>query len=627
MEKRSVICSCSDLCVRIGDQRILEHAGFTIHDGERVGVLGNNGCGKSTLLRILAGVMPPDEGTVDCRRNLVAGYLPQEAEFERHVSIREAILDGARDLIEMAARFETLSPHSDEAHRLEDVLFKRGGWELDRLADEFSSHLALPELSRPADQLSGGEKRRVALAQALIGAPELLLLDEPTNHLDTESIAWLGSWLVRQPTTCLFVTHDRAFLDDVATRTLEIDNGSVFMHDGNYGDFLTAKAHRQEIEARLEDKRQSFIKREIEWIQRGAKARTSKSQSRIDRFNEAVSQSPPSRPGTVDLIIPPADRLGGTVLDFSNVDIEIGGETVVRDFSFCFEPGQRIGIVGRNGAGKTTLLKTILGNHPPAAGEIVRGEKTRFNYADQQRRRLNDDNDAFTEIADGKESVQLGSHTVSVWTYLKRFLFTDERIRTQVGRLSGGERNRLMLAKILKYGGNFLILDEPTNDLDLDTLRILEEALACFGGCVLVVSHDRYFLNRVCTGIFAFEGKGKLIYQEGDYDYYLAKRAEREDGASPPSAPDAGASAAAKRSRPKPRKLTWKEKREAEGMEEAILAAEAEVERLHELFSSGDFFEKHGSDIPQLNAELEAADHRVARLYARWEELEALENG
>ncbi|MFW5802465.1 MAG: ABC-F family ATP-binding cassette domain-containing protein [Verrucomicrobiota bacterium] len=627
MEKRSVICSCSDLCVRIGDQRILERAGFTVHEGERVGVLGINGCGKSTLLRILAGVMPPDDGAVDSRRDLVSGYLPQEAEFERHASVREAILDGARDLREMAAHFETLSPHSDEAHRLEDELYKRGGWELDRLADEFASHLALPELNRCIDHLSGGEKRRVALARALIGAPELLLLDEPTNHLDTESIAWLATWLVRQPTTCLFVTHDRAFLDDVATRTLEIDHGSVFMHEGNYSDFLTAKSRRQEVEARLEDKRQSFIKREVEWIRRGPKARTTKSQSRIDRFNDAVSQSPPSRPGTVDLIIPPAGRLGGTVLEFSTVDIEIGGQTLVRDFSFCFEPGQRIGIVGRNGAGKTTLLKTILGDHPPARGTIIRGEKTRFNYADQQRRQLNDENDAFTEIAEGKESVQLGAQTVSVWAYLKRFLFTDERIRTQVGRLSGGERNRLMLAKILKYGGNFLILDEPTNDLDLDTLRILEEALVDFGGCVLVVSHDRYFLNRVCTGIFAFEGDGSLFYQEGDYDYYLSKRAERE-AREPSSAAPAGATrSSSKRSRPKARKLTWKEKREAEGMEEAILAAEAEVERLHDLFAAADFYEKHGSDIPRLNEKLKAAEHLVAQLYARWEELEAAEDG
>lgn len=627
MEKRPVVCSILDVNVQIGLQVVLDSARFTVHETERVGVLGVNGSGKSTLLRILAGVMPPDDGKVIRPRDLTVGYLPQEAIFERHATVREAVLDGARDLLDAVARFENISPLAQEAHDLEELLHKRGGWELDRLVEELASHLSLPDLSRAVEHLSGGERRRVSLAQALIGSPDLLLLDEPTNHLDTGSIAWLEDWLIRRGNTCMFVTHDRAFLDNVATKMLEIHNGKVFLHDGNYSDFLDAKARREQIEGREEDKRQTFLRHEIEWIRSGTKARTTKSQSRIDRFNQAASQAAPVRIGKVDLIIPPAGRMGNRVLEFSHVDLEMGGQALVRDFSFSFQRGQRIGVIGRNGIGKTTLLKAILGEHRPAKGEIVCGELTRFNYADQQRRHLNDDNDAFTEIAEGKESVQLGDQSVSVWAYLKRFLFADERIRTQVGLLSGGERNRLMLAKILKYGGNFLILDEPTNDLDLDTLRILEEALAAFDGCVLVVSHDRYFLDRVCTGILAFEEQGRVVYQEGDYEYYLAKRAERElreqAAVEPPSTPvgKAGKKLSAPSER---RKLRWKEERELEGIEDAILAAESEVARLENIFSASDFFRAHGDQVQELHAELDAAQAHVATLYARWEELDAM---
>ena len=626
METRPVICNVADVSFQIGAQVVLDNIRCTIHEAERIGVLGSNGSGKSSLLRILAGAMPPDSGEVICRRALTIGYLPQESALQHHRTIRQAVLAGAADILDKITRFEALPAHAEAAHQLEEEIFKRGGWELDRLVEELASHLALPDLERPPQTLSGGEQRRVALAAALIGAPDLLLLDEPTNHLDTDSIAWLETWLLRRRCTCLLVSHDRAFLDHVSTSTLEIENGSLYRHEGNYSGFLQAKSARQAIEERLEDKRQAFLRREVEWIRRGPKARSTKSKSRVGRFNQAAAGSAPGRNGNVEMVIPPADRMGKRVLDFFDVDIEIGGKTIVRDFDFSFEPGQRIGIIGSNGSGKTTFLRTILGEHSPSKGKIERGELTRFNYADQKRQLLNDDHDVFTEIAEGQEFVRLGEQQVTVWAYLRRFLFSDERIRTRVGRLSGGERNRLMLAKMLKNGGNFLILDEPTNDLDLDTLRILEEELAGFAGCVLVVSHDRYFLNRVGNGILAFEGDGRLFYQVGDYDYYLDNRAAREmarlkvggdevpakDKAQPGKDGGAGTK----------RKLKWKEKRELAGMEAAILASEAEVARLERIFSDPDFFKKHGRRSQELTDELEDARTRAAELYERWGELE-----
>ncbi len=389
---------------------------------------------------------------------------------------------------------------------------------------------------------------------------------------------------------------------------------------------MTAKANRDAAAEVTEHKRQMFLKRELEWVKRGPRAQRSKAKIRFDRYYEVEAEGPPEIDGNVDLVIPPPPPLGNRTVELVEVGMELGGKRLFSDLSINFAGGQRFGITGRNGLGKTTLLKIILGQLQPTEGSVKTGQLTRFNYVDQGRLQLNEEKTVLEEISDGTEFVVFGEDRLSLRAYLKRFLFTDERISTQVKYLSGGERSRLLLARILKNGGNFLILDEPTNDLDLATLRVLEEALVAFTGVVLVVSHDRYFLNRVCTGILAFEGDGRIVYSVGDFSYYLQKRDQRLAAAaawSPASetrkAPDAPKPAA-----PRARKLSFKEMRELEGIEPAIHAAEENIARIEALFADPDFHRKHGQQTSELATEVAAEKERVAKLFARWEELEAI---
>lgn len=624
METRPVVVSARGLHAQIGDQVILQDAAVTLHQGERVGVVGRNGAGKSTLFRILAGTHPPDDGTIELRRELTIDHLPQEVHLQPDRSVREEVRSGADGILRLVHRLETLDPASTEAGELQHRIAERGGWDLDRTIEELASQLKLPPLDRDTSDLSGGEMRRVALARTLLGHPELLLLDEPTNHLDIDTIRWLEGFLQRYQGTILFVTHDRSFLDTIATRVLEVARADLFLHNGNYTDYLVNQAKRQQDAERLERKRQAFVARELEWIRRGPKARTTKSQSRVQRFAEIANQEGFRAERDIDLVIPAAPRLAKRVLELHGVSKSLGGKILFEDLTFAFQPGQKLGVVGPNGCGKTTLLKVILGQVEPDAGTVRQGDLTEFNYVDQHRLRLNDENDVFDEVAEGSETVWLGDHSISVWSYLQRFLFSGERIRTRVGRLSGGERNRVLLAKILKFGGNFLVLDEPTNDLDLSTLRVLEEALLDFSGCVMAISHDRTFLNRICTGILAFEGNGRVVYQEGDYEYYMEKRRQRE-------ATHAAATRAAANSPPKtPRahenavqRLTWKEERELEGLEERVLDTEAEIEEIEALFSQPDFFRSHGHRSAELTARRDTLTQQLEALYERWAELES----
>jgi ATP-binding cassette subfamily F protein uup len=427
------------------------------------------------------------------------------------------------------------------------------------------------------------------------------------------------------------VTHDRHFLDQVATRIVELRNGVFERYEGNYTEYLSQRAEKLATEELVEHKRQMFLRREIEWVRRRPKAQTSKSQARLDRFQEAQADAPPPSESEMELVIPPPPPLGNRVVEVDGVGITLGGRRLFSDLSFNFAAKTRIGVTGRNGLGKTTLLRLVLGDLVPDQGEVRIGGLTRFNYVDQGRLRVDENRTVLEEVSDGTEWVQWGDDKLSLRGYLKRFLFTDDRITTQVRHLSGGERSRLLLARVLKRGGNFLILDEPTNDLDLQTMRVLEEALVLFPGCVLVVSHDRYFLNRVCTGIVAFEGDGQVTFSEGSYDYYLEKRRRARNVASEPdprawtaaakapAAPVAPAKAATKG-----RKLSFKEQRELDGIEEAIHVAEAEVSEKEALFLEPDFHRKHGPRVAELTAEIEDGKLNVARLYARWEELEAL---
>jgi ATP-binding cassette subfamily F protein uup len=495
-----------------------------------------------------------------------------------------------------------------------------GGWELEHRIKSLITHLHAPEPQRVVADLSGGEKRRVALCRALIEQPDFLILDEPTNHLDTESITWLEDFLRRYPGACLFVTHDRYFLDRVATRIVELAQGKFICYEGNYSDYLAARAERKTSEDLQEHKRQRFLKRELEWVRRGPQARRTKSKDRIDRYYQIAGQEGPEQELDVELLIPTAPKLANRVVDLLDVTARMGKRTLFSGLTFKLEAGERIGIVGRNGLGKTTLLRMILGELAPAVGRIEIGARTEINYVDQSKLLLDDEKTVWQEVGAGSEWVKLGEESITLRAWLRRFLFTEDRLNTKIRMLSGGERSRVMLAKILRRGGNLLILDEPTNDLDLATLRVLEEALAGFGGSVLAVSHDRYFLNRICTGILAFEGDGHVRYCVGSYDYYLEMRERMALPPEPQEKPAISPAATAT----KTRKLKWKEERELETIEAIILAAESEVTRLEALFAEPDFFEKHRTDYQAQQSKLDAARKHVASLYARWAELEKI---
>lgn len=618
------IVSVRALVYQVAGRTLLNQVDAIVHEGECVCVVGRNGSGKSTLLRLLAGEEAPTAGAVMLRGGATCAYLSQLADVDPGRTVRDNILDGARPILELISRFERLPPQAPEATALEARISALNGWTIDTRLNELVTSLNAPSPLLSAANLSGGELRRVALCRALIGQPEVLLLDEPTNHLDTEAIAWLERHISRSRGTCICVTHDRAFLDTVSDRVLELSHGALHSFNGGYVEYLRGKADREATAEQQELRRQRFIRREIDWIRRGPKARGTKSRSRIQRFDDAVSQAGLVREVDVEIVIPPPPPVGQQVVSFQGVCKSYGGRVLLDGFTSELTPGSRLGVIGRNGLGKTTLLRLLLGQEKPDSGQVVVAERTVFNYMDQHRELLTGTNTVFDEVGGGRDHVQLGRRRLNLWSYLKRFLFTDDEIQTRVDQLSGGEQSRVLLAKLLNRGGNVLVLDEPTNDLDFSTLRVLEEALASFPGCVIVVSHDRFFLNRVCTGILAFEGDGRVVYQEGDYDYYIAKRAETSSPASA-SAPGPGGKPA-QRPRTSSRRLKWREERELEGMEGAILTAEENVARLEGLFSQPDFFEKHGLEAAGLTVELSAARGEVARLYERWAELEEIEN-
>lgn len=618
-----VILTALELELHYGEQIILDKASLSVHEGDRIGLVGRNGAGKSSFLKIISGIMPPDSGEVAKKKELVVSFLSQEFTLDEFKTVHQNIISGAENILYLIREYENTPFDSPKKHILEQKLLDIDAWNLDRNIDLLIESLNAPAKDRLVKNLSGGEKRRTALCRALISQPDLLILDEPTNHLDTNSIEWIEDFLSEYKGTCIFVTHDRYFLDRIATRIVELTNGVFYSHQGNYTDYLINKSERQAIKEAEEKKRQNFLKRELEWVLRGPRARRTKAKSRLDNYYEVASQNNLEAELDIDLIIPPPERLGNKVLEIKNISFEIGGNKLIDGFSFNFEANRKLGIVGKNGVGKTTLLKIINGIIQPLTGKLDYGERTEFNYIDQERLILNDDDTVIKTIGEGSEAIKFGKHEMSVWTYLRRFLFTDDRINTLVGRLSGGERSRLTLAKILKNGGNFLLLDEPTNDLDLPTLRILEEALISFEGCVVIVSHDRYFLNRVCNGIISFEKNGQLYFSEGNYDYYIEKRKKRlsEKKVSIKEIKNIVVD------KPKIRKLTWKEKKELETIEDDILKAESEVQKIEELFSLPDFYEKYSEQINNLHNQLEEAKLKAKQLYERWDELEKIKNG
>jgi ATP-binding cassette subfamily F protein uup len=616
-----VILTAMVLEVHFGDQVILDKASLSVHESDMIGLVGRNGSGKSTFLKIISGLMQPDSGEVAERKGLVIGFLSQEYTLDNSKTVYENILDGAQRELNLIDEYENTPFDSPKKQKLEEEMLRLESWHLEKRIDVLIRSLNAPKGNRELSTLSGGEKRRTALCRALLSKPNLLILDEPTNHLDTNSIEWLENFLVTYSGTCIFVTHDRYFLDRIANRIVELSGGTFYSHSGNYTDYLVNKAERKTIQEVEDRKRQNFLKRELEWVRRGPKARRTKAKSRLDNFEEISNQKETEVELDVELIIPPANRLGKKIVELTNVSIILGNKTLFDEFNFNFSPGKKIGVVGPNGSGKTTLLRIILEEISPTKGKVEIGENTEFNYIDQARLLLDDNETVKNVIGEGSDIVKFGNQKLSIWSYLKRFLFTDDRINTLVGRLSGGEKSRLTLAKILSTGGNFLMLDEPTNDLDLPTLRILEEALVLFEGCVIVVSHDRYFLNRICDGIIAFEGDEKVYYSQGDYDYYIKKRKERlqdKADAKPKQTKEDS------RIKVKIRKLTYNEKIELESIEEKIIIAEEDVNRIEGIFSSPEFYEKHAQQTNELNIQLAESKEKVKLLYDRWEKLEEI---
>jgi ATP-binding cassette ChvD family protein len=541
---RVPILSVSGLTKTFAEREILKDLSFTLFADAKVGIVGSNGTGKSTLLRILAGVDKEHEGTIVPVPGLTIGYVPQEPVLDETKDVRGNLEEGVAPVRALLARYERLNerlgePLSademqdvlDEQSRVQEEIERRDGWDVDRHLELAMEALRTPPPDASVATLSGGEKRRVALCKVLMAHPDLLLLDEPTNHLDAATVEWLEQFLTTYHGAWLLVTHDRWFLERSTNQMVELDRGRIFVFEGSYSAFLDAKAKRLAVEEQQESARARILERELEWIRSTPKARTAKSKARIARYRELEAQEHEGVRGPVELRLPTGPHLGDRVITIKGLQKGYGGRTLIDGLDLEVPAGGIVGIVGENGTGKTTLLRMILGQEKPDAGTIAIGDSVVFCYVDQGRDTLDPDKTVFQEVAEGGDTIRVGKEEVNVRAYLARFLFRGPEQQMPVGRLSGGERNRLQLAKLLKRGGNVLVLDEPTNDLDLQTLRVLEEALQSFPGCAIVVTHDRYFLDRVATHVLAFEGDGKVWWSEGTYEHYRERRAERDAAA------------------------------------------------------------------------------------------------
>jgi energy-dependent translational throttle protein EttA len=527
---------------------ILRDISLSFFPGAKIGVLGLNGAGKSSLLRIMAGSDSNFDGEARPQSGIRIGFLPQEPQLDATKEVRSVVMEGLGGTFELLQRFNAISERfgepleDDEMNRLleeqaklQDAIDAASGWELERKLEIAADALRLPPWDARIDTLSGGEKRRVALCRLLLSAPDMLLLDEPTNHLDAESIAWLERYLEEYPSTVIAVTHDRYFLDNVAEWILELDRGYGIPWHGNYSSWLEQKEKRLAVEEREREALRKTLERELEWVRQNPKARQAKSKARLQRYDELASKEFQERNETNEIYVPPGERLGDLVIDVKGLRKGYGDRLLIDRLDFSLPKGGIVGIIGPNGAGKTTLFRMLTGVEKADAGEIRIGPSVKMAYVDQSRQTLDDKKTVWQEISGGLDTMKVGTYETSSRGYVGRFNFKGAQQQQLIGELSGGERNRVHLAKVLKSGGNLLLLDEPTNDLDIETLRALEEGLSAFPGCAVVISHDRWFLDRIATHILAFEGNSEVVWFEGNFQEYMEdlKRRKGEEAAQP----------------------------------------------------------------------------------------------
>jgi ATP-binding cassette subfamily F protein uup len=622
-----------------GNHVVLRAADLIIEPGERVGVVGLNGAGKSTLGKLLAGVEQPDGGNIARRRGARIEYLEQVPRFDPQQTAEQVVLAGLSAWNEAVARHTAASaalaePRDDAAALVEEQasaaeeVERLGGWDQAHRVRAVLGHLGIQRPEALVGELSGGEQRRVALARLLVARPELAILDEPTNHLDAETVDWLEQHLIDEfPGAVLLITHDRYLLDNVAQRTVEVADGSAFSYDGGYERYLEQKAERLAHAARTEQNRQNFLRRELEWLRRMPKARTTKQQARVDRAESALKAPKPKQEQQVALEVD-VTRAGKTLLELKAARLDLAGRTLVDNLSLFVMQGERIGIVGPNGAGKTTLLRAIVGEQQLSGGSVTLGKNTKLAYFDQKRSGLDDSKSIWDNVTGDQSRIELGGEVIDPRSYLERFAFDSTKQRQPVGSLSGGERARVALARLLRQSANLLLFDEPTNDLDVATLGALEGMLIDFGVSALIVTHDRYFLNRVATSILAFEEQAEVVHYQGNYDTFRRLRAEARAARKAPSKAAAVSTAPGPANKPAPKAetkakgLSKPEQRELAELPDRIDRAEQLVSELTARLGDPATYAGGAGDVPALNRQLEEARGEAERLTLRWEELE-----
>jgi ABC transport system ATP-binding/permease protein len=654
MNGRVTLLHAAGLGLSFGSRTIFDGLTFTVSEGERIGLVGVNGSGKSSLMRVLARASEPDRGEVQLRRGALVTYLPQEPTFAEGATVASelevaraplrAALDAHAALSARLAAERDPATHDRllaELAAASDRVEHLGGWDTSHEARRLLDRLGVTDWDRSVAELSGGTRKRVAIARALLTRPDLLLLDEPTNHLDADTVDWLEEEIDHVPGALLLVTHDRYFLDDLVDRIVEITPGAgVTSYPGNYEAYLAQKLEAAATAGVAEHKRERWVAEELAWLRRGVEARRTKSKVRIERARRLMAERGPPRAKLPELKLATPPRLSHVVVEARGIVKRFDARTVLGGVSFTLQRGERVGLVGPNGAGKTTFLRALLGELPTDAGEVVTGKRTRVAYYDQQRTKLDPDATVYEaaggsppgRVQAGEDWVELSGRRIALRDYLDDLLFPTSMHRIQVKALSGGERNRLLLARLFLEGANVLVLDEPTNDLDLVTLSVLERLLLGFDGSVLLVTHDRYFLDKVATAILAFEGDGRATRYPGNYEMYRTLKDQADaaarveaDATVRPERRTAPLEAAAPQSRARrPGKLSFKEQRELEGMEAAILAAEERKESLEATLGDPATYQEDGAAVAGMRTELEQVTREVERLYARWQELEAL---